>query len=268
MKKPLREVIVVVGIATVMLAFAIFFIFRWVDRQEVPVSIDSRNTLRFIASVYPFLPGRCEEKCVVRTIKIANLVALSEYGNKSAIDFSSDIGSGFSLLNAMLNKGALPDLTAEYEISLERLLFFNRMNAFAINFGRRLDGTNILEKTESLLGHAYDEESKVSFRREKFIFLMMQYASGPDLVIKPFEIGAEMSLIEAYQLMASGWALCAIRNDRGADYISQALPFFMDKRMNLIRAVTRNLDAPLIALAEKHAACQSDISNIKTLLRS
>lgn len=132
------SLIVKAAILLIIINIAIYFSFRWIDKQNIPTNSNARSALRFVAAIYPLLPGSCNEKCVARTIKIAHLVALSQYGKKSPVNFAKDIGIGFSLLNSSLINGGLPDKTAQFEIALERLLYFNRMNAFAINSGSHL----------------------------------------------------------------------------------------------------------------------------------
>lgn len=267
MKKPIKFLMGVIVVIAGLVTIASLYALRWVDKQEIPISTDAKNTLRFIAVFYPLIPGGCDEHCVVRTIKIASLVALLDYGKKSPIDLAKDLGIGYSLLSSILAKGDLPDHTAEYEISLERLLFFNRMNALAANFGHRLKAHDTLDKALSLQHYAYDNETKISLRREKFIFRTMQGNKADDAGISLLEnLSEPIAVVEAYEQMASGWALCAVQDKRGAEYTKQALQFFKDKRANLIHAVALNIDAPLIAAAEKYTVCESDIRQLKTLL--
>lgn len=254
-----------VGVS-VLLASAISLTLRWIDKQDIPVASNARIALRFIAATYPLLPGNCEGKCVARAVKIANLLALSEQGKKSLVDLAKDMGSGYYLLNTVLNKESFADRTAEFELALERLLFSNRVKAMAIILGARFEGSGILEKALSLQDHAYDEETKAVLQREAFIFRAMQGQDGHVPVIGSPEHASGPSFPAAYQLMASGWALCAIRDDRGAEYIKRATPYLFGKRQALIHAIARNLDTPLIAAAEMNGACQSHIDELKALL--
>lgn len=268
MKKLLNRLLLVSGGILVLSVSAFFFTLQWIDKQEIPAASDARHTLQFIAIVYPSIPGECSENCVVRTIKIANLVALTEYGKKSPVELSKDLGIGFSLLNRVFNKGDLPNKTAEFEVALERLLFFNRMNALSINWGRHLEDPGLLEEAISLQDYAYDEETKAVLSREFFIFRTLQNANKSGSLDNSLKaLPEQFSFADAYQLMTSGMALCAIKNDSGAGNIKQALLFFQDKRINLIRSVGRNLDAPLIAAANENPACQGSIHQLETLLQ-
>lgn len=265
--KNIRSIFLVIsGTFVVLCIGTVYFSLQWIDRQEIPNSINARNTLRLIASVYPLLPSKCGERCVVRSIKISNLVALSAYGKKSPADLSKDLAAGFSLLNAILAKGDFPDRTAEYELSLERLLFFNRMNALAVTWGHRLEGKIFMENAESLQGFAYDEETRTVLRREVFIFRTFQNGRSSDFITNLAAHTTGLTFSDAYELLTSGLVMCANHVEKGAEYLNLALPFISDNRMNLIYAVTRNLDAPLIAAAEKNVVCQNSIAELKTLL--
>jgi hypothetical protein len=266
MRKIFSAFFIVVGISVSIFIGAVYFSLQWIDKQAVPSSVNARQTLHFVAIVYPYLPGKCTERCVIRTIKISNLVALSEYGKKSPENLANDLAIGFSLLNGMLIQGGLPDKTAEYEISLERLMFFNRMNALAMNLGRNLYGDEYLRNVTDLQRFAYDEESRSVFRREALIYQALNKSQNQYLNHVPIEYSPELTFPAAYEEMVYGWIMCATKVDAGKDYLSRMVPFFRDKRMNLIHAITRNLDAPLIALAEKNPACQDNVAELKTLL--
>lgn len=261
-----RRLTLAVGVLVMLAGIAQFFVLRWIDQQEIPITSGARNTLRFVTAVYPMLPGMCGDRCVMRTIKLAHLVALSKYGKKTPADLAKDLGMGYSLLNTTLVKGDLPDQTAEFEIALERLLFFNRMNALAKNWGGDLEGNSDLEKVLLLERYAYDEETKSVSRRETDLFRILKNIKVDSGINRSDFPSAQTSFQEAYQFLVTGFALCSVGEGKGTDYVKQALPFFKNKRMGLIHATTRNLDAPLIAAAEKQAACRDNIYEFKTLL--
>lgn len=251
---------------SVVLAGAISLTLRWIDQQDIPVASSARGALRFIAATYPLLPGNCEGKCVARAVKIANLLALSKQGKKPLVDLAQDLGSGYYLLNSVLLKGNFADRTAEFELALERLLFSNRVKAMAIILGTRFEGSGILEKALGLQDHAHDEETKAVLQREAFIFRAMQGQDGHVAALAAPEQASGPSFPAAYQLMASGWALCAIRDDRGAEYIKRATPYLFSNRRALIHAIARNLDVTLIAAAEMNGACQGHIDELRARL--
>ena len=264
MRGLLKKVAIFLLLASILLAIALFFMLNWVDKQNIPVSSNARNTLRFIAFAYPLTPNRCGEKCVVRTIKIANLIALSKYGKKTPADFAEDLASGYSVLNAALLKADFPDKTAELEIALERLMFFNRMNALAVNWEHKLNGIGMVEKVISLESYSYDNETKLVIHREKVIFNLLQNAKPINSEVPHISQHAVFS--EAYQVMSEGVTKCATGDISGSDYIEQALPFLKSQRLALVYAVSRNLDAPLIAAAENNSACRGNVEALKLSL--
>ena len=257
--------ILVVGFLFILAGVAPFLMLRWVDQQEIPLASDARNTLRFVANVYMRIPGECGEKCVTRTITLAHLVALSQYGKKAPAKLAQDLGTGYSLINMALISGA-PNKTAEFELALERLLFFNRMDALAENWGRSLDGGDNFEKVTSLEKYASDDETKSVSQREKKLFRILQ-RNKFNLPISHSDIQSEhTSFPDAYQLLTTGYALCAMGDEQGAAYIKQVSTFFSGRRNEFVYATARNLDAPLMAAAENQISCRKYIYELKNIL--
>ncbi|BBP01990.1 hypothetical protein [Sulfuriferula nivalis] len=248
-----NRLIISVGFLVVLVGIAQFFILHWIDQQKIIVVSDARNSLRLVADAYMMLPGDCGEKCVARTITLAHLVALSQYGKKTSADLAKDLATGYSLLNAALIRGQLPNKTAEFELALERLLFFNRMSVLAENWGRSLDGSDIVEKVTSLEKYAYDDEENSVSLRESQLFSIL-HGNKFNLSMSHFESPSDkIPFSESYQLLVTGYALCAVGHEEGADYLKQVIPFFKNNHNSFIYATVRNLDAPLIAAAEKQA---------------
>jgi hypothetical protein len=265
MQKITKKLTAILGLVLLMIGCVTIYSVSWLDRQTIPQINKFRGYLLFVAKIVPLTPFPDKEKYVVRTIKLASLLATSKVGEKSVEMLGEDLAYSYRLLSDLLNKKDLPDQAAYAEVALERLILSNRMQALAMLGGQRLSLDEAAHAVIDKMRFAYDQETNDVSMRELSLFRI--------LTNQPYEEQREdvpRSLVSATDSLYIGLGKCATQNDRGAEEINNALRYFVLQPTKLAYLINRNVDYPLIVAAQNSVTaekCNFSVNQLKKITR-
>lgn len=247
--KGIARLFLLLGAGSVLIyAITSYAVSVWLDKQPDLKVVESRLLVRSIGHSYGFISKiYTPEDRVRRAYKLAQLVALSQYGRKKNADFIDDLSLSKSLLSPSIAHEINDEALAIAELNIERLTLSNRIHAFSARLG--LNGVNA-EDLKAAIESAktpLDSDTQRVLIREISVAQILH--RSPSVIPLVFEEGDSASKV-LYDRLVVGLARCSMGLDAsvGSREISD---FFKPRNSELIFQTTRNLDAPLIASAMK-----------------
>lgn len=261
----MKRALIMVSIATATLIIVFGALIRWLDEKPWASYLDNRFAIKVVARVYEAHPFASKEDNVRRTIKIAHFIALSKINQKPLELMLIDFNEAQELVDSFIrNNVANLDSDAIAELTLERIILLNRMNAILLQSNRAslLDIESAKRAADALLTNIGDDEIKRALEKEIHLYDTSRHKI---LMQKEYIKGDEVFAIDAYHY---GLASCAMQDDDGAVLIEFGLANI--PKQQLIEVILRNIDHPLIAAAgaASNPACTAAVDNIQKKLRS
>lgn len=267
MKKIIYYLTVSAVVLFIAVSAAIYLSLKWLDSQDMPIISSHKTPLKISYYAYRYFYKNCNEKCIANTIKITNLLAHSADLKKSHAKSINNIKDILLLLDYTISQKKLPDMTAKFELSLEKLLFFNRASYLSLIYGKTLDDYGIHQNANRLKIYAHDQETLLVLERENILYKIIR-SDKPSLILADKNDEGDPSLPEKYNSILYGLALCA-KNDPGGQKIArQGVDYFSKNYVPYLPyIVTRNFDIPIIQSAKATKICDDVVSDFLETIR-
>jgi hypothetical protein len=252
----------------------LFFLYEgigyWVDQQSIPASPKSAMFPKMATAVYSRAPKFYSEREIKNVIKLGNIVSIASLTEQSLHDMVDTAGVGFRLLdNYLQHRPSNMDPEAVAALEVERAILLNRMTGlvYPSEFGQRQDVFDSLERSAALTP---DGETKIAAMRELMIHQYLDSKASHASREKAAErldsttllyAGNDEHIVSA-NLYYKGLLSCIAESGDGASLMVDALSRIRDNR-ELVYLVTRNFDAPLIAVAVKQSKCTEELNSLK-----
>ena len=195
MKKIIYYLTVSAVVLFIAVSAAIYLSLKWLDSQDMPIISSYKTPLKISYYAYRYFYKNCNEKCIANTIKITNLLAHSADLKKSHTKSINNIKDILLLLDYTISQKKLPDMTAKFELSLEKLLFFNRASYLSLIYGKTLDDYGIHQNANRLKIYAHDQETLLVLERENIFYKIIR-SDKPSLILADKNDEGEPSLPE------------------------------------------------------------------------
>lgn len=256
--------------AGLLIIFAISLLFimgsiLWLDKEPWESQPQHRWFVKTLPYFYLRIPFSSEDDDIRRTIKIAHLMVLSKINEKSLDLVLLDIDESQNLIEKfVLAHQQKLDNVAIAELTLEKLILLNRMNAIFLQSSRQPLTKNI-ESTRlaviDLLPTVADAETKRALIKELHLY---DLSWQKDNLKNNIHFNEFSDVVDAYHF---GLARCAVRDESGAQMIEFALNNI--NKSQLIEITLRNVDFPLIAAAgvSAHSLCTNAIDSVYKKLK-
>lgn len=250
-------------VAAIAVSFAIWSI-RFLDKKSWMSYSQDRWLVKALPYFYLRIPFSSDEDDIRRTIKLAHFIALSNINDKSLDVALLDIDDAQRLIGVFLKKNVHNlDVVDISELTLERLILLNRMNAILLKGNKRTptDIESVRGAANNLLPTIADIETKRALQKELHLYDFSWQDANMKTSIRSTDTHDQ---IDAYHY---GLARCVVRDEIGAQLIETAL-HRISKRQ-LIDITLRNIDHPLIASAGmfEGSSCAVAVDSIQKKIR-
>lgn len=250
--------------AGLLIIFAISLVFiigsiRWLDKEPWASFPQNRWLVKTLPYFYLRTPFSSDDDDIRRTIKIAHFIALSKLNEKSLDLALIDIYEAQRLIEKFVQTHQQKlDNIALAELTLERLILLNRINAIFLQSGKQpptdIESTRLAVR--DLLPTIVDVDTKHALIKELYLYDLSWQKENLKTNIRLNEFS---DFVDAYHF---GLARCAVRDESGAQMIESALNNI--PKSQLIEITLRNVDHPLIAAAgmSAHSLCADAIDSV------
>lgn len=245
-RQPSPKLLLSAGLLIISATALVFTIgsIRWLDKEPWVSHPHNRWLVKSLPYFYLRTPFSSNDDDIRRTIKIAHLIALSRINEKSLDLVLIDIHESQRLIEKFVQTHQQKlDNIAIAELTLERLILLNRMNAILLQNNKQqptdIESTRLAVK--DLLPTVIDTETRRALIKELHLYDLRWQKENIKTNIRLNEF---FDFVDAYHF---GLARCAVRDESGAQMIESALNNI--PKSQLIEITLRNVDHPLIAAA-------------------